>query len=121
MESGESVAEYDYSGYVLGTLLSYLDDHDIKLERSSYDALVNELCEEHGISLFILTSAHRDAYLLRLTPEQFSVEDLQAFFNNFNACAEGPEIGEAMLAGVVALRESLVSLDSDSVVVCTIG
>lgn len=121
MESGEPVAEYDYSGYVLGTLLPFLDNRDIKLGRSLYNSLINELSEERGISLFILTPAHRNAYLARLSPEQFSVAELQAFYNRFNSCAEGPEVGEAMLAGVVAFRESLASLNDDSVVVCTIG
>ena len=121
MASGESVAEYDYSGYVLAALLPYLDDRHIELGRSPYDALVAELCQERGISLFVLTSAHRDAYLPRLASEPFPITELQAFYNDFNACAEGPEVGEAMRAGVAALCESLAALDTDSVVVCTIG
>ena len=121
MASGESVAEYGYSGYVLATLLPYLDDHGIVLGRSPYDALVTELCQQRGISLFVFTSSHRDSYLSKLSPEQFSVAELRAFYNEFNACTDGPEVGEAMLAGVAALRDSLGSLNADSVVVCTIG
>ena len=121
MALGESVAEYNYSGYVITTLLPYLDERGIQLGHSSYDVLVPELYREHGSSLLFLTPAHRDAYLPRLSSEEFSEAELQAFYNDFNACAEGPEVGEAMLAGVAALRQSLASLDADSVIVCTIG
>jgi hypothetical protein len=46
---------------------------------------------------------------------------LQTYYNEFTETREGPEIGEAMLEGISAFRESLVSLHDESVVVFTIA
>jgi hypothetical protein len=117
---GESVADYDWSGYVIATLLSYLDEHGIKLMQSSHDELTQQLSQTQEATIFILTAAHKEAYLDRLTPEHFLSDDLRDYFNDFNATDE-VEIGQAMLDGIHSIHQSLSALDQDSVVVLTIG
>ena len=117
---GESVAEYGWSGYVLATLLAYLDEKEIPLTKSSYDSLATELSRSRGETIFIFTSAHRDAYLPRLSPGQFSANELGKYFNEFNGTRE-TEIGQAMLDGIASLRDGLAALDADSVIVFSIG
>ena len=119
-DRGQEVADYGWSGYVLGTLLPYLLEHDIDLTRSSYGDLATHLCHTRGATVLILTPTHKEAYLAKLSPTQFSVDELRDYFNNFNACDE-QEIGEAMLDGITALQESLMSLDDDSIILFTIG
>jgi hypothetical protein len=117
---GQPAATYEWSGYVLATLLSYLDEHDINLMKSPYEALTAELCQSRGATIFIFTPTHKDAYLSRLSREQFSADELRDYFNDFNASDEA-EIGQAMLDGIASIRDSLASLDADSVIVFSIG
>jgi hypothetical protein len=117
---GEPAASYDWSGYVLATLLPYLDERGIKLMKSPYSALTNDLCKTRGATIFIFTPEHKDAYLSRLSPEQYSADELRDYFNKFNATKEA-EIGQAMLDGIASIRESLASLDAASVIVFSIG
>ena len=117
---GHPASSYEWSGYILATLLSYLDEHDIRLMKSPYDVLTAHLCQSRGATTFIFTPAHKGAYLSRLSPEQFSSDELRDYFNDFNASNEA-EIGQAMLDGIASIRESLASLDADSVIVFSIG
>lgn len=119
-EHGCSAADYDWSGYVMATLLSYLDEKGVKLMDSPYRALANQLCQERGATFFIFTNQHKDAYLERLSPSLFSVEELRDYFNAFNACDED-EIGQAMFDGITAIQESVRSLDANSVILLCIG
>jgi hypothetical protein len=116
---GQPAANYDWSGYVLATLLPYLQERGIDLMKSPYDALTTQLCKARGATIFIFTPAHKAAYSLRLSPEQYSADELRDYFNEFNATNES-EIGLALLEGIVAIRESLASLDADSVIVFSI-
>ena len=121
LEQGEVAADYFSSGYVLSTLLPYLDEHGITFDQTPHDALASELCQQEGMLLFmLLTPAHRDAHLDQLSAERFSIVELQAYYNEFTASKEGPEIGEATLDGIACFRESLASLADGSVVVFTI-
>ena len=117
---GESVADYDWSGYVLATLLPFLAEKKIDLMKGGYDEFAMALSQKRGATIFIFSSAQRDAYLERLLPEYYTVDSLRDYFNSFNETDE-PEIGEAMMDGIVAIRESLASLDTRSVILLSIG
>jgi hypothetical protein len=115
VDQGKSAATYQWSGYVLATLLPYLDEQEIKLMDSPYDALTTQLSEELGATIFIFTPAHKEAYHDKLSPSKFSSDKLRDYFNDFNATEE-TEIGQAMLDGISAIQQSLATLDSDSVI-----
>ena len=118
--NGRDVAEYRWSGYVLATLLPYLEEkHQIDLMKSEYDELAAFLTNTTGATHFIFTPGQRGAFLNRLQPRSFSEEEMRQYFNEFNATNE-QEIGRAMLDGVSALRESLGQIEDTSVVVFSI-
>jgi hypothetical protein len=118
---GQEVADYRWSGYVLATLLPYLQEtHQIELMRSEYGELAAYLCQVCGASYFIFTPTHKAAYLNQLAPHLFSETGLRQYFNEFNETNE-PEMGKAMLDGVAAIQQSLAGLDDSSVIIFAIG
>jgi hypothetical protein len=117
---GREATSYDWSGYVLATLLPFLEERGVDLMKSEYDELSSHLSKERKITCFIFTSAHRRAYLAKLSPESFSEAELRDYCNEFNASSE-PEAGKPMLDGVRAIQESLRQLDEESVVLLYIG
>jgi hypothetical protein len=117
---GQSTADYQWSGYVLATLLPYLEEqHQIALMHSDYDELGNFLTQSRRATHFVFTNAHKRAYLAKLDAD-FSEQALGDFYNEFNDAQE-PEAGKPMLDGIRALRQSLSELDEDSVIVFSIG
>jgi len=115
--NGREVAEYRWSGYVLATLLPYLQEkHQIDLMKAEYDDIATLLTNSTGATHFIFTPSQNTAYLNRLDPTLFSQEEMRDYFNAFNETNE-QEIGRAMLDGIAVFRESLRQLDEGSVVV----
>lgn len=121
LAEGVAVAEYRWSGYVLGTLLPYLrETHQIDLMHSEHADLSKLLTETTGATHFILTPAQRAAYLDKLAPELFSETEMRDYFNDFNETNE-QDIGKAMLDGIAAFRQSLSQLDDASIIVFVIA
>jgi hypothetical protein len=119
-QHGKEVADYNWSGHVLATLLVYLQkQHQIDLMKSEFDELSTFLSKSRGATYFILTDAHKQAYLLTLGGE-FSEQTLCDYYNTFNGSAE-TDVGRPMLDGVRAFKQSLDTLDEKSVVVFSIG
>jgi hypothetical protein len=118
---GREVVDYRWSGWVFGTLLAYLDErHGIDLTQSSHDELSKFLTKTRGATHFVLTDDHRRAYFDALDPGKFSQAALRDYYNEFNE-ADEDELGEAMLDGIRAIRQSLASVDENSVVLFIIG
>lgn len=119
--NGREIAEYRWSGYVLATLLPYLQEtFQINLMNSEYDELNALLTDATGATHFIFSPAQKRAFLSRLGPDLFSEDELGRYFNEFNATNE-QGMGRAMLDGVTVFRESLLQIDDDTVVVFSIG
>jgi hypothetical protein len=119
-QHGKSVADYEWSGFILATLLPYLDEQQIRLMKSEYDELATFLSQTLQATCFIFTDAHRAAYADRLAPESFSEQKLCDYYNEFNASAE-PDAGQPMRDGIRAFRQSLSALDGDSMIVFCIA
>lgn len=116
---GQSVADYEWSGYILATLLVYLQQNQIDLMKSEFDELSTFLTNARGSTHFILTETHKRNYLSKLGGD-FSEEALCSYYNEFNATAE-MEMGKPMLGGIKAVRQSLNSVDESSIVILSIG
>jgi hypothetical protein len=120
-QNGEEVADYRWSGYVLGTLLPYLADrHQIDLMESEHNALSEALSKERGATHFILTNAHRIRCLDKLDGLSLTEEEGRDYYNEFNQTHE-PDVGKPMLEGVKAFRQALGRLDESSVLVFIIS
>jgi hypothetical protein len=117
---GRRVGEYPWSGYVLATLLSYLQERrKIDLMRSEFDMLSARLTEERRSTHFILTDQHSH-WIADLAPENFSTDELRDYFNDFNESNESG-VGQAMLDGIRFIRGALTQIDAQNLVVLSIG
>src|SRR5690349_7274385 len=110
-QHGEPVAGYKWSGYVLATLLPYLQQQQINLMNSEYDVLGKFLTDTRKATHFIFTGAHKRAFVDRLGAE-FSEAALRDFYNEFNGVHEA-EAGKPMVDGIRALRQSLSALGEE--------
>ena len=112
--------EYSWSGYVLPTLLSYLDEQGIDLLHSHHDEVASTISLTREGSVFVLTSDHRERYLARLDPSAFDGAVLRRYYEELNeTAAEG--VDYAMLDGIAFLRDTLAPLQSAIVAVFIIG
>jgi hypothetical protein len=117
---GRALDDYPWSGHVLTTLLCYLDEQrSVKLMKSEFDTLSNRLTTEQQATHFILTEQHKQ-WVPTLSPENFFEAELRDYFNEFNETSEA-EVGRPMLDGILFIRDALVELDAESVVVLRIG
>jgi hypothetical protein len=120
-EHGRQLADYEWSGWVLGTLLAYLQEQcQIDLMASEFEDLCARIIEQCGGTSLFLTAEHKRQYLDKLEPSLFSEEELGEYYNQFNESDE-PGAGEPMLAGIRCLHDTLAQVDDDSVVICSIG
>ena len=112
--------EYAWSGYVLATLLPYLDEQGIDLMHSDHDEVASTISQTRKGSVFVLTSDHRERYLTRLDPSAFDGPVLRRYYEEFNeTAAEG--VDYAMLDGIAFFRDTLAPLESAIVAVFIIG
>lgn len=115
------VARYEWSGFVLATLLPYLEErYGIDLMHSEHNDLADLLTNQRQATCFIFTDTHRANLLDRLKPEEYPIAEMRDYFNEFNASDE-QEIGIAMRDGIKAIRDSLAQVDPQSVVLLSIG
>jgi hypothetical protein len=99
--------DYAWSGDVLVTLLSYLDEQGIDLRTRDG-------------SVFVFTSEQRERYAARLDPSAFDGADLRRYYEELNeTAADGVEY--AMLDGIAFFRDSLEPLEPALVAVLVIG
>jgi hypothetical protein len=119
--NSSEVASYRWSGFVIATLLPYLEEkHQINLMKSDYDEMANYLSDTRAASFFILTETHKQRYLPQLVSDRFSENALRDYFNKFNR-SNDTEVGVAMLDGIRAFHESLRQVDRESVIILSIG
>ncbi len=120
-EHGREVSQYEWSGYILATLLPFLEErHQIDLMTSEFDQLSTYLVEKRGATHFVFTEGHKRQYLDKLNPQSFSADVLGKYYNEFNEVDE-PDAGRWMLDGIRCFRESLAQVDANTVIVFVIG
>jgi hypothetical protein len=117
---GRVAASYNWSGYVLATVLSFLEERQIDLMKSEHDDYSSHISKERESTCFIFTPAHKRAYLAQLSPESYSEPDLRDYCNEFNGSSE-VDAGKPMLDGIRAIHDSLRLLDDESVILLHIG
>jgi hypothetical protein len=120
-QHGEEVADYRWSGYVLGVLLPYLEErHQIDLMKSEYESLAQFLSKTRKATHFIFTDVLRAKYLDKLKALSVSEEELRDYYNEFCETNE-VEIGKPMLDGIQVLQQALHRVDGSSVIVFVIS
>ncbi|MDH6468690.1 hypothetical protein M2303_002231 [Micromonospora sp. H404/HB375] len=109
--------EYDWSGYCMLHVLSYLEERDVDLEQSEFDAESAAINKVHDLTVLI-TPAHK-RFLDQLDPAGHREEELAAHFEEMGLDFE--ESGTAGLDGLRLLRDSISELRDDQVLLLHIG
>jgi hypothetical protein len=112
--------DFSYSGHILANLLIFLAEHKgIDLLTGRYDDIANSISEKRRNSTFILTYEQHQSYLDKLMFHKF--EELAAFNKDFSD-EDNPELVDAEIEGIEALRESLEQLaSSDQLILSSVG
>ncbi len=119
--NGTSVADYDWDGDVFEVLLPVLsEEYDIDLETSENEVVADLAEAMDEAMVFILTAEDKAKYLEALSPENFTKKALRQAYEDFVEEDED-DAGDMMLDGIVALHTALQEVDSDHVVVVTVG
>ena len=112
---GRPLELFEFSGYVLETVLAYLSERGVDLVRSRHEEVARAITSARGSTYVILGEEHR-ALAQKLTDAQHAPAELAKFFNEMNAASEDPDVGEAMLGGIRFLRRALDAVDRETVV-----
>lgn len=118
----KKLKDFDFSGYVFADLFIFLQEKKgIDLLTGKHEDIANAVSEKRQNSTIILTYDHRQSYLDKLNPDNFTLEELIAFNKEFSE-DDDPELAKAEIAGVKALKENLELLNGeDDVVLLTVG
>lgn len=109
--------EYDWSGYCMLHVLSYLEDRDVDLEHSEFDAESAAINKVDDLTVLI-TPTHK-RFLDQLDPAAHRAEELAAHFEEMGLDFE--ESGMAGLDGLRLLRDSISELRDEQVLLLHIG
>ncbi|MGW5559554.1 hypothetical protein ACWER9_20335 [Micromonospora sp. NPDC003944] len=109
--------EYDWSGYCLLYVLTYLQEHGIDLERSAFHAESEAINGAYGLTVLVTPAPQR--LLDQLDPAEHRAEELAAHFEEMGMDFE--ESGTAGLDGLGLLRDSISDLRDDQVLLLHIG
>jgi hypothetical protein len=107
------------SGYHLGVVLTYLDEHGLPLTEGELEAAEAALSEAFGATTWVFTSAHKE-HLDRLDAVGAEEAELRRYFEEFNEY-EDPEAGVLMREGLAALCRNIDALDDGSLLLLTVG
>lgn len=111
-EHMREIATFDGSGWIFASLLAHLKDkHGIDLQREVLNII--------GLVDFVFTVEDRNAYLDRLDPNLFTLDELRDAFNEFNR-TDAPDIGRFMRKGIAFLREGLQNVTPGNLVLLTV-
>jgi len=116
---GRALELFEFSGFILVTVLEYLSGRGIDLMQSQHDKVASAISSARGSTYVILGEEHR-ALTPKLSDTQHSSVELAAFFNDMNGASEGLEVGEAMLDGIRFLRRALEAVTPGKVVLLTV-
>ncbi|GGO17582.1 hypothetical protein GCM10011576_31620 [Micromonospora parathelypteridis] len=109
--------EYEWSGYCLLYVLTYLEERGIDLERSEFNAESEAINSAYGLTILITPAPER--LLDQLDPAGHRTEELAAHFDEMGMDFE--ESGMVALDGLRLLRDSISELRDDQVLLLHIG
>ncbi|MCG5473020.1 hypothetical protein LADH09A_000904 [Micromonospora sp. LAH09] len=113
---GKTRQEYDWSGYCMLYVLTYLEERGIDLEQSEFNAESEAINSAYGLTTLI-TSA--PGLVDQLDPGAHREEDLVAHFAEMGMAFE--ESGTAGLDTLRLLRDTIAELRDDQVLLINIG
>lgn len=120
--NSEKQSDFDWTGYVFGNLLVFLQENkEINILDSEHDSIANWISEKRGMATIIFTYSHKESYLEKLSSTNFTIEELIEFNKEFSEDSD-PEFAKAGLEGVKAISQNLEKLtDNSKVIILTVG
>ena len=120
--NSKRLKDFDSSGYIFTNLLVFLEEKKgIDLMKSKHDDIADDIIKKRQNGTFILTYDHRQQYLDKLNPDNFTTNELIDFNKEFSE-EDDPELAKAEIEGIKALRDSLELLNDDTkVILLSIG
>ncbi|MET7373968.1 hypothetical protein [Micromonospora arida] len=116
-EHGSSARqEYDWSGYCMLYVLTYLEERGIDLEQSEFNAESEAINSVHGLTTLITPAPGLPD---QLDPGAHREEELAAHFEEMGVAFE--QSGTAGLDTLRLLRDSISELSDDQVLLLHIG
>lgn len=114
---------YDYSGWLVVTLLCYLEEHHgVELRKSGHDDLAMELTIARHSTQYFLTSDHRDRCQTIMNPDAYDEKELGQYYNDFNQSGDAVlVVGRRMKEAIRVLRDCLAKIDNSTVVLAVVG
>ncbi|MET8091248.1 hypothetical protein [Micromonospora sp. NPDC005220] len=109
--------EYEWSGYCMLYVLTYLEERGIDLERSEFNAESEAINSAYGLTVLITPAP--EWLLNQLDPAGHRADELAAHFEEMGMDFE--ESGTAGLDGLRLLRDSISELRNDQVLLLHIG
>jgi hypothetical protein len=121
LQKGKSAANFNWAGWVFYPLQEYLA-REIGMDRKKFEfaGLSEELTRRGWLVCVIFGVREKNELFEKLDPQTFAPEILSEFANQFNK-ATLPDAGEAMLAGIRALRTALSQVDESNVLVLSVS
>lgn len=115
--NSKKLGDFNWSGYIFANLLIFLEEKKgIDLLKGKYDDIANSIVEKRQNSTFIFTYEHKQAYANKLNADHFSVNELIEFNKEFSEESD-PQLAEAEIEGIKALRSHLELLADDNQVI----
>jgi hypothetical protein len=117
---GRELPVFDGQGYVLATLLCFLQERGIDLMKSEHGELAKALASTRGATFFILSDAVKTSHLKALAAASFTNAELRTYYEKFSA-TDAPGVDRVMVEGVRFLVSALDSAAPDKVVMLEIS
>ena len=117
---GVELPAFEGQGYVLVTLLCFLEERGIDLMNSEHADLAKALASTRGTTFFILSDTIKTSHLKSLDASSFTPNELRSYYEAFNE-TEASGVESVMLEGIRFLIKALGSAAADKVVILEIG
>ena len=111
---------FDYSGFMLTTVLAFLDERGVKLGKSHRD-IADEIARLRGAMYVVfITDAERAEALPRMDAIDPSAQELERY--DCELCEREPEgQGEALVAAYAYLRRAVAAASPSAVAMVMVG
>lgn len=113
---------FDGTGYAIVNLFIFLEqEKEIDLLESTYSKIADSISEKRNCSTFILTYDHKSKYFEKLSPENYTLQELIKFNTVFSE-ENDSELATEQMHGLKVIQESLdILTDLNQVILLSIG
>jgi hypothetical protein len=109
--------EFKWSGQIYECLVVYFEENGIIFNDLIYNELSEYLSAEREAICIIITEEEKSKYINSLNPDNYNLNELKDYYNDFYGTNEGDEVGQAMLDGINLLYKNIHAITENNVLV----